>query len=473
MASRSGALARATRFFDEGGFKSLLAELVAIPSTSQEPGAEAALETYLREGIAPWLERLGFISTVHPNPLPGFGPILSASRIEDPTRPTILLYGHGDTVRGLEDQWRAGLRPWALTEEGDRWYGRGTADNKGQHALNLAALEAVLAERGGRLGFNVKLVLETAEERGSKGLREFVAAHAEELAADALIASDGPRVEPAVPTIATGTRGTWHFDLVVKLREGGVHSGHWGGLTTDPAIILAHALSTIMDRNGKILVRDWLPRNGVPAAVRGVLAGCPVGGGEGAATIDEGWGEPDLTPAEKIYGWNSLIVLSMISGRPENPVNAVAPDARAHCQIRYTVDSDTAGFEEALRRHLDAHGLELVRIENAGIRMAASRTAPDHPWVRWAQASMEQSLGKAVQIIPNSSGGLPGDVFVDHLGLPLVWVPHSYNGCKQHGPDEHLLIAPAREGLLAFAGMWWDLGEPGTPQGKAQARPGA
>ena len=98
-------------------------------------------------------------------------------------------------MRGLEDQWRAGLDPWALTEEGDRWYGRGTADNKGQHALNLSALEAVLAERGGKLGFNLKLVLETCEERGSIGLREFVAAHTEVLAADVLIASDGPRVD--------------------------------------------------------------------------------------------------------------------------------------------------------------------------------------------------------------------------------------------------------------------------------------
>jgi hypothetical protein len=102
-------------------------------------------------------------------------------------------------------------------------------------------------------------------------------------------------------------------------------------------------------------------------------------------------------------------------------------------------------------------------METSFTRMSASRTDPDHPWVRWAQASMAKSLGKAVQIIPNASGGLPGDVFVDHLGVPLVWVPHSYNGCKQHGPDEHLLIAPAREGILAFAGMWWDLGEPGTP----------
>jgi hypothetical protein len=66
-------------------------------------------------------------------------------------------------------------------------------------------------------------------------------------------------------------------------------------------------------------------------------------------------------------------------------------------------------------------------------------------------------------VIPNSSGGLPGDVFVDHLGVALIWVPHSYNGCKQHGPDEHLLIAPAREGIAAFAGIWWDLGRSRRP----------
>ena len=461
--TRDGALARSAAYFDSGAFQALLARLVAIPSTSQEEGFGPELERYLGEAIRPWLERLGFAVAIHPNPLEGFGPILTAERIEDPSRPTVLLYGHGDTVRGLDEQWRAGLAPWTLVEEEDRWYGRGSADNKGQHALNLAALEAVLAERGGRLGANVKLVLEMAEERGSRGLREFVAEHARELAADVLIASDGPRVAPELPTIATGTRGTWHFDLVVKLREGGVHSGHWGGLTTDPAIVLSHALAGMMDRHGKILVRDWLPGNGVPAAVRGVLAGCPVGGGEGAASIDEGWGEPGLTAAEKIYGWNSLIVLAMVSGRPENPVNAVAPEARAHCQIRYTVDTDPEGFGPALRHHLDAHGFPEVRIENASTRMAASRTAPDHPWVLWAQESMERSLAKRVQVIPNSSGGLPGDVFVDHLGVPLVWVPHSYNGCKQHGPDEHLLIAPAREGLLAFAGLWWDLAGAGTP----------
>ncbi|MBN8903326.1 MAG: M20 family metallopeptidase [Rhodospirillales bacterium] len=463
MATRDAAIARATTHFDTA-FKQHLADLVAIPSTSQDPGHEADVQRYLDDAIRPWIERMGFTVAIHANPRPGFGPILTAERIEDPSRPTVLTYGHGDTVRGLEDQWRQGLEPWKLIEEDPLWYGRGTADNKGQHALNLAALEAVLAERGGKLGFNVKLVLETSEERGSLGLREFVAERKDQLAADVLIASDGPRVTPEIPTIATGTRGTFHFDLVVSLRPGGVHSGHWGGLTTDPAVVLTHALGAIVDRNGKILVRDWLPANGVPASVRAVLQDCPVGGGGESATIDESWGEPGLTSAEKIYGWNSFIVLAMVSGRPENPVNAVAPNARAHCQIRYTVDTDPMTFEAALRRHLDAEGFGHVAIENAGLRMPASRTDPAAPWVRWAVGSMEKSLGKRVQVIPNASGGLPGDVFVDHLGVPLVWIPHSYNGCKQHGPDEHFLPSIGREGIAAFAGLWWDLGEAGTPK---------
>ncbi|RAI59228.1 M20 family metallopeptidase [Roseicella frigidaeris] len=464
MPSREGAIARAAAFFDEGRFKALLADLVAIPSTAQEPEFAPELERYLRQAIQPWVERMGFAVAIHPNPLEGFGPILTAERIEDPALPTVLLYGHGDTVRGLDAQWRKGLVPWTLTEEGDRWYGRGTADNKGQHAINLAALEAVLAERGGRLGCNVKLLLEMAEERGSRGLQEFAEAHKDLLAADVLIASDGPRVEPDLPTIATGNRGIFQFDLVLALRQGGVHSGHWGGLTPDPAIRLGHAIAAICDARGRILVRDWLPRNGVPAAVRAALAGCPVGGGEGAAAIDPDWGEPGLTAAEKIYGWNSFILLAMLSGQPENPMNAVAPWARATCHIRYIADTDPNGFEAALRRHLDAAGFADIAIEKAGVRMAAARTAPDHPWVLWAQESMQRSLEARVQVIPNSSGGLPGDVFADQLGLPMVWVPHSYNGCKQHGPDEHLLLGPARQGIRAFAGLWWDLGEPGTPR---------
>ena len=458
---RQAAIDNGLKIFDTGAFQQKLAGLVSIPSTSQDAAYAPDVARYLQEAIRPWLERMGFTVAIYPNSHPAGGPILVGCRIEGPALPTVLSYGHGDTVRGLDEQWRAGLSPWVLKPDGDLWYGRGSADNKGQHAVNLMALEAVLAQRQGRLGYNVKILLEMSEERASLGLRDFVAAHRELLAADVLLASDGPRVAPETPTIATGSRGTFHFDLVVSLRPGAVHSGHWGGLIADPALILAQALASISDRKGRILVRDWLPRD-VPASVKQALQDCVVGGGS-VIEPDPNWGEPGLTAAEKLYGWNGFIVLAMTSGRPENPVNAVAGEARAHCQIRYVADVAPEIFAPTLRKHLDAAGFPEVVIENAAVGLAASRTDPANPWVQFAAASMEKSLGRKIQVIPNASGGLPGDIFIDHLGVPLVWVPHSYNGCKQHGPDEHLLAPIAREGFAAFAGLWWDLGDGKTP----------
>ena len=213
MGTRDGAIGRATQFFDGGAFRDRLAELVAIPSTSQDPGHEPDVQRYLDTAIRPWLERMAFAVTIHPNPHPGYGPILTAERVEDAARPTILTYGHGDTVRGLEDQWRSGLDPWRLTAEDDRWYGRGTADNKGQHSINLAALRAVRDARGGQLGFNAKFIVEMAEEIGSPDLNEVCRSFRDELKADVLIASDGPRLAADRPTVFLGCRGGIRIDL--------------------------------------------------------------------------------------------------------------------------------------------------------------------------------------------------------------------------------------------------------------------
>jgi hypothetical protein len=48
------------------------------------------------------------------------------------------------------------------------------------------------------------------------------------------------------------------------------------------------------------------------------------------------------------------------------------------------------------------------------------------------------------------------------LGLPTIWVPHSYPACSQHAPNEHMLASVAREGLQIMTGLFWDLGTPGS-----------
>jgi acetylornithine deacetylase/succinyl-diaminopimelate desuccinylase-like protein len=178
-----------------------------------------------------------------------------------------------------------------VTVEGDRWYGRGTADNKGQHTINLAALEHVLAARSGRLAFNLKVLIETSEESGSPGLSEFCARDV----GDLLIASDGPRVAAGRPTVFLGSRGSAGFTLRVRLRERSYHSGNWGGLLRNPATVLASAVAVLVDGQGRILV-PGLRSPLLPATVRAALVTIPVGGEPGDPDVDQDWGEPGLPP---------------------------------------------------------------------------------------------------------------------------------------------------------------------------------
>jgi len=195
--SRNAAISRALDYFDsDQGYWADLARRVAAPTECQKPERLPDLYRYLDDEMRSSFETMGYACRTYDNPLEGFGPVLLATRIEDEALPTVLGYGHGDVVRGQEGRWQGGRNPWVLERDGDRAYGRGTADNKGQHSVHMAALAAVIAERG-RLGFNSKFIIETGEENGSKGLKALVAEHADDFAADVLFASDGPRVDVA------------------------------------------------------------------------------------------------------------------------------------------------------------------------------------------------------------------------------------------------------------------------------------
>ena len=453
--NREDAVARAERHFDSGAFKSELERLIAIPTESQNPQRATALRAYLETEMRPRLESLGFTCSILTHAA-ALGPFLYAERIEDPNLPTIFGYGHGDVIRGLDDAWSDGLSPWTLMEIGGRWYGRGVADNKGQHAINIAALRAVLETRG-RLGFNAKYLIEMGEEVGSPGLRELCTEQRDLFKADVLIASDGPRLDPARPTIFLGTRGVATFDLSINARDGGHHSGNWGGVLSDPAIQLAHAISTIVTPTGEILIDEWVP-NEIPASVRTALKGLNIDGGPDAPAIDPSWGEPGLSPAEQVFGWCSLDVLASRAGNPDTPVNAVPPSAWARCQLRFVVGINPIDIVPALRRHLDRHGFPFVQLDEVEQVSPATRLDPQDPWVVWAVDSIARTTGIPPVILPNLGGTLPNDIFADVLGLRTIWVPHSYAGCQQHAPDEHLPMAIAREGLALMAGLYWDLG---------------
>jgi acetylornithine deacetylase/succinyl-diaminopimelate desuccinylase-like protein len=455
--ARASVLAAAAATFDDGTFRSDLARRVAMPTESENPQRADTLRAYLSDEIAPSLAALGIASALYDNPVAGAPPLLIGDRIEDPALPTVLVYGHGDVVRGHEGRWRDGRDPWTLTAHGERWYGRGSADNKGQHSINVAALAALRSVRGGSLGFNVKWLVEMGEETGSAGLAEFCAAHRAQLAADVLIASDGPRLRADRPTVYLGTRGVANFDLTLALRQGGHHSGNWGGLLRNPGTVMASAIASIVDARGRILV-DGLRPPPIPASVRRALADIEVGGDANDPAIDPEWGEPGLSPAERVFGWNTVEVLAFTTGNPAQPVNAIPPAAKAFLQLRFVVGTDAQRLREFVRAHLQRQGLGDIEVSEPVI-MAATRLDPDNAWVRLALRSIERSTGRKPALLPNLGGSLPNDVFADILGLPTVWVPHSYPACSQHAPDEHLLAAVVREGLQMMAGLFWDVGE--------------
>jgi len=459
--SRAAALARSQHYFTSGEFLDELSSRVRVRTESPDPQRQPDLYEYLHDVLTPALSAMGFSCQVFDNAHPAGCPFLVARRHESDDVPTVMSYGHGDVVLGYDDQWRDGLSPWDIVVEGDRWYGRGTADNKGQHTINLAAMRHVLDERGS-LGFNAVLLFETGEECGSPGLGDFCAAHRDLFAADVFIASDGPRMQPDAPTIFMGSRGAFNFTMRLNLRDGGHHSGNWGGLLSNPGVIMAHALSTMVSSSGEILVDQWKAPP-MSASVQQAISRLTVGDGD-SPTIDPLWGEPGHTPEERVFGTNTFEILAFETGNPRNPVNAIPPRAVAHCHIRFVTGTEASELLPALRRHLDSHGFQAIELEPAGVAMNATRLDPAHPWAQWAIESVGRTSGKEVAVLPNLGGSLPNDVFADVLGLATIWVPHSYAGCSQHAPNEHVLGSLCAEALQIMTGLWWDLGAGSTPR---------
>lgn len=458
--TRDAAIEQALETLTSGRFKADLARRVAMPTVSREAAHRDDLTAYVDAELIPVFERNGFDCTVlRHDAAPG--PFLVASRIEDPSRPTVLMYGHGDVVTGVPEMWSEGLTPFELTERDGKWYGRGAADNKGQHSVNIAAIEAVLKVRGS-LGFNLTYLMEMGEEYGSPALDKICEEHGDLLAADVLIASDGPRMSLAAPTIFLGARGGINIHLEVVARDGYHHSGNWGGLLANPGVEMAHAIAALIGPTGECLVPELTPGT-IPDNVRAALKDVQIETAEGDPDLDPWWGAPGLSQAERVYAWSTLEVMEVEVGNIANPLYAIPPWAKARLQLRHPVGVDTRQVEAAVRRTLDAAGFERVRIVPAkDASFPASRSDLDGAWVKIATRSIERTMGRPPVILPNLGGSLPNAIFTDTLGLPTVWVPHSYPGCRQHGADEHLPISIVEEGLKIMAGLFWDIGEAET-----------
>jgi acetylornithine deacetylase/succinyl-diaminopimelate desuccinylase-like protein len=323
----------------------------------------------------------------------------------------------------------------------------------------MSALAMVREARGGKLGFNAKFIIETGEEIGSPDLRKVCEGLREELKADLFLASDGPRLSAELPTIFLGCRGGLRIHLDVNLRDGGHHSGNWGGVLANAATILSGAIASLVNEKGQMQLEAFKPPR-ISNAIRAVLADVKVEPSADEPALSPNWGEEGLSPAERLYAWNTLEVLAMSSGNIASPANAIPGEAHAVLQLRFVVGTKIEAVVDAVRTHLQANGFAMVEV-TAAQSFAASRTDFDSPWINWAAESIRTTTGKAPAVLPNFGGSLPNDVFSEGLGLPTIWVPHSYPGCSQHAPNEHILMPVTEEALAIMTGLFWDLGEKG------------
>jgi acetylornithine deacetylase/succinyl-diaminopimelate desuccinylase-like protein len=246
---------------------------------------------------------------------------------------------------------------------------------------------------------------------------------------------------------------------VLDTGNGAHHAGNWGGVLRNPATVLANAAASLVDGRGVIRVPGMRPRN-VSERVRALVRDFAVGSDAGDPELDAQWGEPGLSAGERLFAWNTLELIAFEAGNAQRPVGAIPARAQAVFQLRFVVGTVWEDVQQSLRRHLDEHGYADVQIE---IQAAApaTRLDPDDAWVRLATDSLQETGGKPVTILPNLGGTIPNHCFSEALGLPTLWMPHSYPSCSQHAPDEHLLAPVAREGLQLMAGLLWDIGQQG------------
>lgn len=261
-----------------------------------------------------------------------------------PGSPTVLLYSHYDVQPPLgEELWQSPV--WELTERDGRWYGRGTADCKGNIVAHLTALRAL----GGSFPVGVKVVVEGSEEVGTGGLEAFVPENVDRLRADAILVCDTGNVAVGVPALTTTLRGTADVDVTVRALGSSVHSGMFGGAAPDALAALIHMLASLRDEEGNTTIQ------GLKNDQRWNGGSYPTRRFRTDATILE-----DVDPvgsgsiAESLWARPAITVLGIDCPPVVGSVAAIQPTARARLNLRVPPGMDAQAAQDALVEHLTA-----------------------------------------------------------------------------------------------------------------------
>ena len=429
-----------------------LADYVRIPSVSAENrGVQEAAEHICARATSWGL-------TARTLPTPGQPAVL----INGPHRrgtPHVLIYGHYDVQpAGARSSW--GSEPFTTTIRAGRIYGRGTADNKGQHLAHLLAMRSWLRVTGS-LPCTVTVLLDGEEEVGSPNLADLVRTHREDLACDLVLWSDGPVHESGRSRVKFGVRGIASFDLVARGANVDLHSGNWGGVAANPAWELIHLLASMRDADGSLtvpgLTDDVSPPTDAEAAA---LAALPVPGAELAALgIDRLDGPDGRGFYERLASHPTLSVNALHTGS-EGEDRAVIPAyARARCDVRLVEAMTVQGTLDCIKAHV---ARQAPRVEVRPVAaMEPSRTDPGCEWTAPVARALHRVQGREPLLVPAMGGSLPDYVFTKILGVPSLGVPFANADECNHAPNENIELDRFREAPAIAATLLAELAAAG------------
>lgn len=376
-----------------------LSELIAFPSVF-DPGAGP---TPQGDAAAAWVARAfqeAGIPDAHGVRTSDGSLAVVGHRPGPPGTPTVLLYSHYDVQPPLgEDAWESPV--WTLTERDGRWYGRGTADCKGNVVMHLTALRA-LAQADEELPCGVKVVCEGSEEFGGAGLADLVPSDPPLLAADAVLVADAGNPSVGVPAMTVSLRGMAVVDVRLDALAGAVHSGSFGGAAPDPLAGLIALLASLRDARGDTTI-DGIPNDQTwegatldADAFRAdaqVLDGVQLIGS--GSLVDSLWARPSVT------------VTGIDVPHVADAVNAVQASAGARITLRLPPAMDPLAAQVALIEHLRARVPWGLRATISGVETGAGfHAAPDGPAFAALRDALAQGAGGKVALL-GEGGAIP------------------------------------------------------------------
>lgn len=366
-------------------------------------------------------------------------PIVFGQKIVDPSKPTVLVYGHYDVQPPDPlDLWNS--PPFEPTVRDGKIYARGSCDDKGQFYMHIKAFEIMMKKN--LLNANIKFMIEGEEEVGSENLGNFVKENRDKLKADVILISDTSLISLDQPSITAGLRGLCYMEVEVTGPNRDLHSGVYGGAVANPVNTLCKMIASLHDSDGRITIPGFYDKViELSPADRKALNSAPFDLNEYKKELDikDIQGEKGYTTLERTGTRPTLDVNGIWGGYTGEGAKTVLP-AKAHAKIsmRLVPNQDPKEIEQLFTKHFLSLGPASVKVKvmpHHGGEPAVTPT--DSKAFKAASKAFEEVWGKTP--IPTRDGGSIPIValFKKELGLDTVLMGFGLDTDALHSPNEH------------------------------------